>query len=88
MRVGLVHYKSGSAIVNSGEYLGCPVAIKHLTMDKAGADATLKVHSIILAHYRYSTSNQRLCREIIIWKHLSHANIMPLLGVLVSVDLR
>ena len=88
MRVGRVHYKSRFAVVSNGDYLGCPVAIKHLTMDKADADATLKVPSINLARCRYSASNQRLCREIIIWKHLSHANIMPLLGVLASGDLR
>ena len=88
VHVGQVHYKSGSAAVSNGEYLGCPVAIKHLMMDKADADVTLKVPSINLAHYCYSALNQRLCREIIIWKHLRHANIMPLLGVLVYGDLR
>ena len=86
VRVGRVHYKSRFAVVNNGEYSGYPVAIKHLTVDKADAGATLKVPSINLTHYRYSAFNQRLCREIIIWKHLSHANIMPLLGVLVSAD--
>ena len=29
---------------------------------------------------------QRLCREIISWKHLSHSNILPLKGVCVSVN--
>ena len=29
---------------------------------------------------------QGLCREIIGWKHLSHPNILPLLGVSVSTD--
>ena len=88
VRVGWVYHESGFAVVSNGEYSGCPVAIKHLKMDKADADATLKVPSIILARYRYSASNQRLCREIIIWKHLSHVNIMPLLGVLASGDPR
>lgn len=27
---------------------------------------------------------QRLCREIIVWKHLSHPNILPLVGVSIS----
>lgn len=30
--------------------------------------------------------SKRLCREIIGWKHLSHPNILPLLGVSVSMD--
>ena len=29
---------------------------------------------------------QGLCREIIGWKHLSHPNTLPLLGVSVSTD--
>ena len=29
---------------------------------------------------------QRFCREIIAWKHLSHPNILPLLGVSVSAN--
>ena len=50
-------------------------------MDKADADATLKVPSIdSRVTITYSASNQRLCREIIIWKHLSHADIMPPAG--------
>ena len=31
-------------------------------------------------------STQRLCREIITWKHLSHPNILPLLGVSIPAD--
>jgi len=34
-----------------------------------------------------SAFNQWLCREIIIWKHLSHVNILPLFGILMSADL-
>ena len=29
-------------------------------------------------------STQRLCREVLIWKRLSHPNVLPLLGVSVS----
>ena len=35
-------------------------------------------------HYNHSVSAQGLCREVIIWKRLSHPNILPLLGVSVS----
>ncbi|KAF9778166.1 kinase-like domain-containing protein [Thelephora terrestris] len=33
-------------------------------------------------------SFKRLCREIICWKHLSHPNILPLLGVSISTNRR
>ena len=36
------------------------------------------------AHRNRSLSTQRLCREVIIWKRLSHPNVLPLLGVSVS----
>ena len=41
-----------------------------------------------LARHHHQASTQELCREIISWKHLSHQNILPLLGVTVSADLR
>jgi len=90
VRVGLVHYRSTFAVVSNGEYSGCPVAVKHLKINKGDTDTMFKVRSI---NFRTTVAqrqwfNQRLCREIIIWKHLSHANILPLLGVLISADLR
>ncbi|KAF9790648.1 kinase-like domain-containing protein [Thelephora terrestris] len=44
------------------------------------------VWSINLANHPYSGFAQRLCREIIAWKHLTHENILPLLGVSISTD--
>lgn len=32
------------------------------------------------------TSPQRLCREVIGWKHLTHPNILPLFGVSVTTE--
>ena len=32
-----------------------------------------------------SLCTQQFCREIIVWKHLSHPNILPLLGVSLSM---
>jgi len=72
--------------VSGGEYLGSPVAIKCLRMNEEDSDRIFKVPSISLAHHHHSTFTQRLCREIIGWKHLSHPNILPLLGVSVSVE--
>jgi len=81
--------RGGFGVVSNGEYSGRPVAIKDLEMGKRNGDAMFKVPPINLAHYYHrSPVNQRLCREIIIWKHFSHANILPLLGVFVSTDLR
>ena len=31
-------------------------------------------------------STQQLCREVLVWKRLSHPNVLPLLGVSVSKD--
>ncbi|KAF9648137.1 kinase-like protein [Thelephora ganbajun] len=68
--VGRVHYRGGFSDVSNGEYLGCPVAIKCLKVNEEDFDRVFK----------------RLCREIIGWKHLSHPNILPLLGVSVLTD--
>ena len=36
------------------------------------------------AHRNRSPPTQGLCREVLIWKRLSHPNVLPLLGVSVS----
>ena len=48
--IGSVHNHGGSADVSNGEYLGCPVAIKHLKMNKGDPDKIFKVPSINPAH--------------------------------------
>ncbi|KAF9647235.1 kinase-like protein, partial [Thelephora ganbajun] len=68
VRITQYYHRGGFGDVSSGEYLGCPVAIKRLRMNERDSDKIFK----------------RLCREIISWKHLSHPNILPLLGVSVS----
>ena len=83
--VGDIRCRGGSAYVRGGEYKGSPVAIKCLEVNREGSDRIFKVPSIDLARCRCSTSTQRLCREIIGWKHLSHPNILPLLGVFASI---
>ena len=88
IRIGRVCYRSGFADVSDGEYLGCTVAIKRLKMVE-DSDRTFKVliynQSRALPPLSFP---QRLCREIIGWKHMSHPNILPLLGVSVSTDSR
>ena len=83
---GRVHYYGGFAEVNDGEYLGFPVAIKRLRMNEGDSDGSFKVPSTSSARCHRSFSTQRLCREIIGWKYLSHPNILPLLGVSVFAD--
>jgi len=86
IHVGRVYYHGGFADVSNGEYLGSTVAIKHLRMGEGDSDRIFKVSSLNLTHYHCSAFSQRLCREIISWKHLTHPNILPLLGVSVSAD--
>ena len=69
-----------------GEYLGHPVAIKRLRMSEGDSDRIFKVLLLDLVHHLSSASTQRLCREIISWKHLSHRNILPLFGISMSTD--
>ena len=39
-------------------------------------------------HYDRLVLAQQLCREVLIWKRLSHPNVLPLLGVSVSENPR
>lgn len=86
LRVGQVRYYGGFAEVSDGEYLGSPVAIKCLKINEGDSDRIFKVFSTNLTYCRCSAFAQRLCREIINWKHLYHPNILPLLGVSVSTS--
>ena len=62
------------------------MAIKRFKMNEGDSVRIFKVLLIYLAHYHYSACTQRLCREVIGWKHLSHPNVFPLLGISMSVD--
>ncbi|KAF9790619.1 kinase-like domain-containing protein [Thelephora terrestris] len=70
IHVGNIHYDRGLTELSDGEYQGRTVAIKRLKVDDKDPRKTFK----------------RLCREIIAWKHLTHRNILPLLGVSISTD--
>ena len=86
--IGRVCYHGGFADVTDGEYLGRPVAIKYLKMDEENSDRIFKVPLVNLFILSLLSFLQRLCREIISWKHLSHPNVLPLLGVSMSTDPR
>ena len=77
-------FHGGLADVRDEEYLGFPVALKHIKIYRGDSDKVLMTPSTNLAHSQ--PPNQRLCREIIDWKHLNHKNILPLLGVPVTVE--
>ena len=84
--VGVVHHDGELTEVSKGEHQGTTVAIKHFKMNNGDPDKTFKVSSVGLANHPYSVFPQKLCREIIVWKHLTHPNILPLWGVSISMD--
>jgi hypothetical protein len=86
IHVGNIHYDGRFTELCEGEYQGRTVAIKRLKVDDRDPRKTFKVWSFNLANHPYSGFAQRLCREIIAWKHLTHGNILPLLGVSISTD--
>ena len=86
IRVGRVFYHGGFTEVSSGEYLGSPVAIKRLKINEGDSDSIFKVPPTNPSHHHCSTFSQKLCREVVFWKHLSHPNIFPLLGISMSAD--
>lgn len=84
--VGEFEWEGGFADVSRGEYGGRPVAVKQLkARAKDGFDKVFKVSDRTWpGDYGRLFSIQRLCREVLIWKRLSHPNILPLLGVSMS----
>lgn len=86
VRIERVYFFGGSADVSKGEYQGTTVAIKHLRTSEEDPDGIFKVSIINFTYHRRSATSQRLCREVIPWKHLSHPNVLPLLGVSISTN--
>ena len=86
VRIGQAFYQGGFGDVYDGEYLGLPVAVKRLRIYEGDRDRAFKVFPINLTYIHCSVLAQRLCREIIGWKHLSHPNILPLLGISVPAN--
>ena len=62
------------------------MAIKRFKMNEGESDSIFKVHLVNPTCYHCSVFTQRLCREVVGWKHLSHPNIFPLLGISMSTD--
>ena len=72
--------------MRDGKYQGCNVAIKCLKTDVGDTGRVFKVPLMNIVNHCRSTFVQMFCREVITWKHLSHPNILPLLGVSISTD--
>ena len=89
------------ALANSFTTVGLETCMMENTWDylwPSNASRCMEETAIRFSRYFLSTSHmstaqrsvlaQRLCREIIGWKHLSHPNILPLLGVSVPANAR
>ena len=81
--VGEIGWGGGFADVSKGEHQGRPVAVKHLkirTVDEF--NKVFKVSNRTRpGTLQLLSFNPGLCWEVLIWKRLSHPNVLPLLGV-------
>jgi serine/threonine protein kinase len=74
--------------VSDGTYQGRTVAIKCLNVNEGNSGKVFKVPWINVPNHCCLAFTQVFCREVIVWKHLSHPNVLPLLGVSISPDAR
>ena len=90
IHVGEFEWGGGFADVGKGEYQGRTAAIKQLRIRVKTKDEINNVFEVgnraLPGTYDHLFSTQQLCREVLVWKRLSHPNVLPLLGVSVSKD--
>lgn len=74
----------GGAEVRHGTLDGLRVTVKSILYNSTGSSGGLQEVSLkvqILPHFACSHCRQSAYREVITWKHLSHPNISPFLGI-------
>jgi len=76
-------YYGGHSNVSKGEHEGREVAVKVLRTDTTSDfDAIRGVGELFVPEQpQLKWCLQRFCREVVIWRHLRHPNILPLFGV-------
>ena len=62
---------------------GSEVCVKRVRADQNTQQEVAKVHFFIMPLFLHATTNgtQAFCKEAVVWKHLTHPNVLPLLGV-------
>ena len=83
-------YYTSTASVSKGAYRGLPVAVHVSRQPPSGSpELTLRVSSIVILDLIgdfFLTCDQKFCKEAVIWRHLRHPNVVPLVGVTISPD--
>ena len=81
----------GSADVRTGTYMGHLVAMR--TLKVADGDDFLKIREVGVNDIFSATWNvvltilsQRFCREVVLWKSLSHPSVLKFIGVQGDMD--
>ena len=87
--------EGGNGMVSTGKYNGQKVAIKALKFyqsdDPAKKRERTKVRYPVLVGYPgYADADhpivQQFCKEVVIWKNLSHPNILPFIGAALATE--
>ena len=81
----------GFADVYDGTFNGSRVCIKRVRVYlQDDSEKALKVRSRLCCfpHPHRSWKSQDFCREAVVWKHMVHQNVVPLLGITISQQLQ
>jgi len=82
VETGIQIGSGGFADVWQGTYSGMSVAVKRLRVGENDDLTKLyKVCGVNPSGMSAEEHAQRFCKEVVIWKRLSHPNVLPLLGI-------